>query len=287
MNSATSSKPLSLVTALAIVVAASSFALVTAQTQSLGTNAKDRASQQRPRTTEPRTVAKTGSGMPGEAAPQTDAAGVAQSGRAGVDGEDSEVVSIYTNFFTTYRLGPEDVISVSVFGQERYSRNAITIPPSGKISLALIPGGLFINGKTTEEVEELIKKKYDEYIIDPQVSVSLDKAASYRYSILGDVGQPGVRLMSHRMTVTEAIAESGGVLTTGDRSKVVVLRRQKDGTMSQIPVNVAAIYKGKAADSTFLLPGDQILVPGNRMKSIQKILGLVQTASFARIFTGL
>ena len=287
MNSAISSRPLRLITALAFVVVASSFAGVTAQTQSGGSNARNPASQQRPRTTEPKTVAKTGSGMPGEAAPQTDAAGVAQSGKAGVDGEEGEVVNIYTNFFTTYRLGPEDVISVSVFGQDRYSRNAITIPPSGKISLALIPGGLFINGKTTEEVELLIKKKYDEYIIDPQVSVSLDKAASYRYSILGDVGQPGVRLMSHRMTVTEAIAESGGVLSTGDRSKVVVLRRQKDGTLSQIPVNVSAIYKGKAADSTFLLPGDQILVPGNRMKSIQKILGLVQTASFARIFTGL
>jgi polysaccharide export outer membrane protein len=276
-----------LATVLVFVVAAASFAGVTAQTQSLGNSVKDPASQQRPRTTEPRTIAKTGSGMPGEAAPQTEAAGAAQSGKPSVDGEEGEVVNIYTNFFTTYRLGPEDVISVSVFGQERYSRNAITIPPSGKISLALIPGGLFISGKTTEEVEELIKKKYDEFIIDPQVSVSLDKAASYRYSILGDVGQPGVRLMSHRMTVTEAIAESGGVLPTGDRSKVVVLRRQKDGTLSQIPVNVSAIYKGKAADSTFLVPGDQILVPGNRMKSIQKILGLVQTASFARIFTGL
>ena len=117
--------------------------------------------------------------------------------------------------------------------------------------------------------------------------MSLDKAASYRYSILGDIAQPGVRLMSHRMTVTEAIAESGGVLPTGDRSKVIVLRRQKDGTLGQIAVNVSAIYKGKVPDSTYLVPGDQILVPGNRMKSIQKILGLVQTASFARIFTGL
>ena len=34
--------------------------------------------------------------------------------------------------------------------------------------------------------------------------------------------------MNHRMTVTEAIAEAGGVLTTGDKSKVVVLRRQTD-----------------------------------------------------------
>jgi protein involved in polysaccharide export with SLBB domain len=54
--------------------------------------------------------------------------------------------------------------------------------------------------------------------------VSLDKASSYRYSVIGDVGQPGIRLMNHRMTVTEAIAEAGGVLSTGDKSKVYVLR---------------------------------------------------------------
>ena len=254
------------------------------------TNAQDPAVQQRPRTTGQQAESKpTSKGMePDETARTTpDAQGVTPANSKEQLQDETAVANFYNNFFTSYRLGPEDVISVSVFGQDRYSRGAIVIPPSGRISLALIPGGLFVNGKTTEEVEELIKKRYDEYIIDPQVSVSLDKAASYRYSILGDIAQPGVRLMSHRMTVTEAIAESGGVLPTGDRSKVVVLRRQKDGTLGQIPVNVSAIYKGKAPDAIYLVPGDQILVPGNRMKSIQKILGLVQTASFARVFTGL
>ena len=99
--------------------------------------------------------------------------------------EEAAIVPYYNNFFNTYRLGPEDVISVSVFGQDRYSRAGIMIPPSGRISLALIPGGVFVNGKTVEEVAETIKKRYDEYIIDPQVSVSLEKASSYRYSIIG------------------------------------------------------------------------------------------------------
>jgi protein involved in polysaccharide export with SLBB domain len=114
--------------------------------------------------------------------------------------------------------------------------------------------------------------------------VSLDKASSYRYSIMGDVGQPGIRLMNHRMTVTEAIAEAGGVLSTGDKSKVIVLRRQSSGVLAQIPVNVSKIYKGQAPDSTFLVPGDQIIVPGNKMKKIKEILGLTQVLSFARIF---
>src|SRR5688572_11974904 len=200
--------------------------------------------------------------------------------------EEAAIVPYYNNFFNTYRLGPEDVISVNVFGQDRYSRSGITIPPSGSIALALIPGGIFVNGKTVEEVSESIRKRYDEYIIDPQVSVSLDKASSYRYSVVGDVAQPGIRLMNRRLTVTEALSEAGGVLQTGDRSKVVVLRRQANGNLQPITVNVSAIYKGKAPDTTYLVPGDQILVPGNKLKSFQKIMSFFPILSFARIFTG-
>src|ERR1041385_572310 len=200
--------------------------------------------------------------------------------------EEAAIIPYYNNFFSTYRLGPEDIISVEVFNQDRYSRKGITVPPSGRISLSLIPGGVFVNGKTVEEVAQIITKKYDEYIIDPQVTVSLEKASSYRYSVIGDVGQPGIRLMSHRMTVAEAIGEAGGVLSTGNRSRIVVLRRQADGNLSPIAVNLSAIYKGQAPDSTYLVPGDQVIVPGNKLKSFQKIMTFFPILSFARIFTG-
>jgi protein involved in polysaccharide export with SLBB domain len=88
------------------------------------------------------------------------------------------------------------------------------------------------------------------------------------------------------MTVTEALGEAGGVLQTGDRSKVIVLRRQASGTLTPIVVNVNAIYKGKTPDITYLVPGDQVFVPGNKLKSIQKIMNFVPILSFARIFTG-
>ena len=216
----------------------------------------------------------------------TDVPAEMQANRQEQMSEESDVVPYYNNFFNTYRLGPEDVISVNVFGQDRYSRNAIIIPPSGRISLALIPGGVFVNGKTVDEVAEIIKKQYDEYIIDPQVTVSLDKGFSYRYAVIGDVAQPGIRLMNRRLTVTEAITEAGGVLPTGNRSKVVVLRRQPTGHLSPITVNVSAIYKGQAPDNTYLVPGDQIIVPGNKLKTLHKIMSLSPILSFARIFTG-
>ena len=210
----------------------------------------------------------------------------AQTNRTDQASEEAAIVQYYNNFFTTYRLGPEDVISVSVFGQERYSKQGIKIPPSGRISLALIPDGIFVNGKTVDQVAELIKKRYDEYILNPQVSVSLDQAGSYRYSVVGDVGQPGIRLMTRRLSVSEAIAEAGGVLQTGNRKKIVVLRKQANGSLAQIPVNLSAIYRGQAPDSIYLVPGDQVIVPGNTLKKLQTIMGFTQVLTFARLFTG-
>ncbi len=209
-----------------------------------------------------------------------------QTNRRDQAAEEDAIVPYYNNFFTTYRLGPEDVISVTVFGQDRYSKSGVTVPPSGRISLALIPDGIFVNGKTVDQVAELVKKRYDEFIIGPQVSVSLDRAGSYRYSVIGDVAQPGIKLMSRRLSVTEALSEAGGVLQTGNRSKVFVLRRQANGTLTPIPVNVSAIYKGQAPDSIYLVPGDQVVVPGNTLKKLQTIMGFTQVLTFARLFTG-
>jgi polysaccharide export outer membrane protein len=210
----------------------------------------------------------------------------AQTNRAGESTDEAAIVQNYNNFFTTYQLGPEDVISVTVFGQDRYSKGGIKVPPSGRVTLALIPDGIFVNGKTVDQVAELIKKRYDEYIIDPQVSVSLDQAGSYRYSVIGDVAQPGIRLMTRRLSVTEAISEAGGILQTGDKKKVFVLRKQAKGNLMPIPVNVSAIYRGQAPDSIYLLPGDQVIVPGNSLKKWQTLSSFLPILSFAKIFTG-
>ena len=209
-----------------------------------------------------------------------------QISRADASSDEAAIVQNYNNFFTTYQLGPEDIISVTVFGQDRYSKGGIKVPPSGRISLALIPDGIFVNGKTVDQVAELIKKRYDEYIIDPQVSVSLDQAGSYRYSVIGDVAQPGIRLMTRRLSVTEAISEAGGILQTGDKKKVFVLRKQAKGNLTPIPVNVSAIYRGQAPDSIYLLPGDQVIVPGNSLKKWQTLTSFLPVLSFAKIFTG-
>src|SRR5205809_480474 len=46
--------------------------------------------------------------------------------------QDAEI-PYYNNFLTSYRLGPEDVISVNVFGLDKYTKTGIVIPPDGRI----------------------------------------------------------------------------------------------------------------------------------------------------------
>jgi polysaccharide export outer membrane protein len=219
--------------------------------------------------------------LPGDVTPEV------QAGRRESNSEaEAAVLPYYNNFLTTFRLGPEDVISVSVFNQERYSRAGITVPPDGRISYPLIPEGIFVAGKTTQQIQEEITKRLDEFIINPQVTVSLDKAVSAIFSVVGDVAQPGVRTMTRRYSITEALAMAGGVLDTGNKSKVVILRQKPDGNYQPIFVNVKDIERGRAKEMAFLVPGDQVVVPGNRLKTFKQVMDMLPALSIWRVFTG-
>jgi polysaccharide export outer membrane protein len=201
-------------------------------------------------------------------------------------GEEAESLNpYYNNFFSTYRLGPEDVISINVFDLDRYTKSNITIPPDGRIDYFFIKGGLHVVGKTRRQVEDEITRHLEEYINTPQVTVTLEKAMSMRYGVLGEVAKPGIFIMNRRLSVYEAVIEAGGVLRTGSK-KVVLVRHNADRMLQKQVIDIAAIEKGKTPDNFFLRPGDQIFVPGNKWKTVDKIMEMIQVVSFARIFTG-
>ncbi len=129
--------------------------------------------------------------------------------------EAEALIPYYNNFMSSYRLGPEDVITVNVFGHDRYSKANIVIPPDGRIDYFFIREGLHVTGKTTRQVADDITHHLEEYLIDPKVTVSLEKAMSYRYGVLGDVAKPGIFVMSRRLSVYEALMDAGGILRTG------------------------------------------------------------------------
>jgi polysaccharide biosynthesis/export protein len=198
--------------------------------------------------------------------------------------EAAAILPYYNNFLREYHLGPEDVISVEVFGQPNYSKSGIAIPPNAKISYPLIPGGVFVGGKTVDEVAEDIKKKLDEYIIDPQITVTLDKVGSARYSVLGKVTNPGVKVMSRRYNLYEAIAEAGGIDKEGDKGRILLVRLDPNGGTTQSVFDMNKLMKGKG-EVPYLVPGDQIIIPEKRW-SLSKIVSTVSQASMLRILFG-
>ncbi len=199
------------------------------------------------------------------------------------EGEAADV-SYLRNYFEEYRLGPEDVIGIEVFNLPQYSVPQLIIPPDGKVNYKLI-GYVNVRGRTVESVQKEIAEKLNEYIIDPKVNVQLLQSHSMKYIVDGDVGKPGIFEMTRRMTVREAIVNSGGILPTGDRAKVQIARAMPNGQSELKLVNFKELEKGKGIDE-FLAPGDMIFVPGNRFKTISKYLQVVQTVTWLPMMMG-
>lgn len=223
------------------------------------------------------------------AAPRTDVpAETLANRRESLSEEAASIAPHFNNFLATYRLGPEDVISITVDGtyRERYSKGAILIPPDGKVAHPLLPDGIFVVGKTTKQVQDELTALFEEYIIDPKVTVSLDKAQSAAFAVFGDVASPGIRIMARRYSVTEALDVAGGVLPTGNAKKVVLFRRTPDNYIQQQVIDVAAIRKGKRPDDVYLAPGDRLVVPGNNRKKLEELLRIASSFSLLRVFTG-
>lgn len=201
--------------------------------------------------------------------------------------EEAEILPYYNNYLKEYRLGPNDVISIEVFGQcPDYCKSNITIPPTARISFQLIKGGVMVGGRTVEEVAAEITTKLDEYIIDPSVTVTLDKAMSARYSVLGKVGAPGIRVLDRKVSVYEAVAESGGIAKDGDSKRVVIYSYDGTGNIKSKVINLRELMAGRG-EMVFLNPGDQIFVPDKGFRlNVDTIFDILSKASVARFLFG-
>ena len=197
------------------------------------------------------------------------------------------ILPFYNNYLKEYRLGPNDVISVEVFGQcPDYCKTGITVPPTARISYPLIREGVFVGGKSVEEIASEITKKLDEYIIDPKVSVTLEKAMSARYSVLGKVAAPGVRVLDRKVSVYEAVIESGGVLKEGDKKRVIIYSYDAQGRITPKTVDLTLVERGKG-EMVFLNPGDQVFVPDKGFRlNVSTVFKVLEKASIVRLLFG-
>lgn len=197
----------------------------------------------------------------------------------------ADVQMYYQNVLEEYRLGPEDVITVRVFGQcPDYCRENLTIPPTARISYPLIRDPIFVAGKTIEQVDQEITRELNEFIIDPDVTIELVKVGSARYSVMGRVQSPGLHFMTRKVSILDAIAESGGITDKGDNRRAIIYRSGPDNKLVPIVVDLKDIQDGKT-EMAYLSPGDQVYIPKEGFK-LSDILDIAGRISVFRVLFG-
>ena len=156
---------------------------------------------------------------------------------------------------TEYRISHQDILQISVF-QVNDLNSAVQVGQDGNITLPLV-GQVQVAGRTTPEAEQVIAGKLrQKYLQSPQVSVSV-KIYGKRITVSGAVGGPRVLPDDGNTTLSQAIANAGGVAEIGN-SERVHLARSKDQHVQDDLYDLDDIQAGKVPDP--LLHGGDIVV---------------------------
>jgi polysaccharide biosynthesis/export protein len=154
-----------------------------------------------------------------------------------------------------YRVAQQDILQISVF-QVNDLNTAVQVNQDGTITLPLI-GKVQVAGKTTAETEQIISGKLKQkYLQSPQVSVSI-KTYGKRITVSGEVKGPRVIADDGNTTLTQAIANAGGLSEIGNGGRVHVARSKDQHVVDDV-YNLDDIQAGKAPDP--LLRGGDIVV---------------------------
>ena len=96
----------------------------------------------------------------------------------------------------------------------------ILMPVLGKINVA---------GKTTNEIEEMIKTRVSTTVKDPFVRVNL---MGFNINVMGEVKEPKrIHVNSQRFTLLDALSAAGDLTEYGERGNVLVIREENGKQM--------------------------------------------------------
>lgn len=191
----------------------------------------------------------------------TSAEAVAQTATTALPGIDERDAKFY-------RLRPGDTVQIAVFNEPDLSVLQ-ELDPDGVLIVPLL-GRTELGGLTLREAETRLEENYisEEYLIDPQVTVSVAEYAEQVFYIFGEVNQPGAKKFprgKQSLDILEAITMAGDLSQYARRSDIVV-RRPIKGTdrEEKIKVDLEKVIRGGGQGNEDLItiyPEDIIFVP--------------------------
>jgi protein involved in polysaccharide export with SLBB domain len=162
---------------------------------------------------------------------------------------------------SNYRLSANDLIEIRVF-QEPDLDSRVRIGGDGSVTLPLV-GAVTLGGKTVNEASDFLRQKYGErFLVNPQLTITVIEFSKKRFTVLGQVQNPGSYSMpdNEAVTLLQAIGMAGGYTRIAEPSNITV-KRIKNGVESLMKLNAKRMARGNASAAFRILPGDVISVP--------------------------
>jgi polysaccharide export outer membrane protein len=158
----------------------------------------------------------------------------------------------------SYVIGPEDVLYIHVWKEEALSRT-VPVRMDGNISLPLIRD-IKAAGFTTLDLGGAITERLKGFYENPNVSVTVMEANSFKVYISGEVKTPGVYRLRSETNILQIIPMAGGFTELANKKKILVVRKE-NGQEKRFTVNYRKAVKGDDPSSNVILkPGDTIVV---------------------------
>lgn len=158
-----------------------------------------------------------------------------------------------------YKIGPEDVLAISVWRNSELTRD-VAVRPDGRISLPLL-NDIQAANLTPMQLRDTVAKGLATYISDPEVSIIVKEIHSDKVSVVGSVKNPNRYELKSQATVLEALAMAGGLTDFAKRDRIVVYRRE-GATWKTLEFNYTKVVNDWDVQQNFvLMPGDIVVVP--------------------------
>lgn len=161
-----------------------------------------------------------------------------------------------------YVLQPYDMIRVVVFQEPDLGRE-VRLSPDTTLTLPLIRT-VDLKGKTVREAQEIIRGLYDrDYLVNPQINITVLEYAKVSVNVLGAVNLPGAVVIApdQGLKLLDAIAHAGGFSRLADRKHIKLSRTDGEGKTTTFVINADAIIQSTSLDQWPLQKADVIYVP--------------------------
>ena len=161
---------------------------------------------------------------------------------------------------STYQIGPQDILAISVWKDEILSREVI-VRPDGFISFPLI-GEVLAEGRTVGALAKEIDERLTKFVSDPRVSIGLTEVNSFKIFVIGKVNNPGGFQIGQYTDVMQALSLAGGLTPFAREGSIKVLRRRKNEGQTTFPFDYGEVLKGHSLEQNIVLErGDVVMVP--------------------------